>query len=155
MGNTPEAASARQSGSSDRSEGSKGSGQKQHASATSKWEWVVAALGLMLVVGTVGYIGYYALTTKGKITAATVEPIGVEATSGGHVVRFRARNHSSATAASLQITGELRQGGSVVETSQVTLDYLPPFSERQGALVFQEDPRRYELRIMPKGYIEP
>ncbi len=137
------------------SQKSEGSSEIQPGSTTSKWEWVAAACGLLLVLGTLGYIVYYALTTQAQVPAVTAEAIHTEPTRGGHVVRFRARNHNSATAAGLQITGELRQGSSVVETSEITLDYLPPFSEREGGLIFQEDPARYELRIIPKAYREP
>ncbi|MBJ6127097.1 TIGR02588 family protein [Microvirga splendida] len=134
---------------------SESSRQIHPGSTTSKWEWVAAACGLLLVLGTLGYIVYYALTTEAKIPDITAEAIRTEPTRGGHVVQFRARNHSSTTAAGLQITGELRQGSSVVERSEITLDYLPPFSEREGGLIFQEDPARYELRIAPKAYREP
>ncbi len=140
---------------SEGSGGSEGSEQNHHASATSVWEWVVAGIGLLLVLGTIGYTAYYGLTTEAKVPGVTVEPVGIERIAGAYVARFRARNGTSRTAAALQITGELRQGSAVIETSRATLDYLPPFSEREGGLIFQVDPAGYELRVLPKGYTEP
>ncbi len=130
-------------------------GPPEHAASASKLEWAAAAVGLVLVVGMVAFIAYYALTTEAKAPAVTVEVIGVESVADAYLARFRAKNRSSATAAALRVEGELRQGQTVVESSQATLDYLPPFSERRGGLFFQQDPRRYELRIAPKGYAEP
>ena len=122
------------------------------AAPVSKWEWAVAAFGLALVAGTIGYSAYNALAAG---AAVPVERVGTHATQGGYVVRFSARNHSGATAAELRVEGELRRGASVVEASGVTLGYLPSFSRRQGGLFFQEDPDEYELRLLPKGYAEP
>lgn len=125
------------------------------AAPVSKWEWAVAAFGLALVVGTIGYSAYNALAAGAAVPGVTVERVGTHATQGGYVVRFSARNHSGATAAELRVEGELRQGASLVEASGVTLGYLPSFSRRQGGLFFQEDPDKYELRLFPKGYAEP
>jgi uncharacterized protein (TIGR02588 family) len=129
--------------------------QGRQPSYTSKWEWVAAALGLVLVVGMLGSIGYYGLTTSGSVPAVSIEHAGTESIPGGYVVRFRALNSSSSTAAALHIAGELREGGEVVESGQAVVDYLPGHSERQGGLFFRQDPNRYELRLYPLGYVEP
>jgi len=126
-----------------------------HGAANSKWEWVSAALGLVLVLGTVGFIGYQALTLEPLVPDVTLDHIGTERTSGGHVVKFRARNAGPSTASALGISGELLDGGQVIETSDVVLDYLPPNAQRQGGLIFQNDPANYELRLEAKGYIDP
>lgn len=130
-------------------------GPDGHRDTTSIWEWMAAAVGLILVVATISYLAYSALTREAKVPAVLVEFLGVERTPGGYVVRFRAHNRSNATAAGLQVKGDLTRDGTVMERSEATLDYLPPFSERLGGLIFQEDPRQGELRIMPGGYTEP
>ena len=35
------------------------------------------------------------------------------------------------------------------------MDYLPPGSEREGGLFFSRDPRRHEVRLRAKGYVDP
>lgn len=130
-------------------------GGDEHAPPTSKWEWAVAALGAALVAGAIGYLVYHALTIGEGVPEVVVEHAGTRAVQGGHIVRFLARNRGSTTAASLRIEGALLRDSSVVETSEATLDYLPSFSERQGGLFFREDPGRYELRLVPKGYADP
>ena len=136
--------------------GSGGSGQDGNpATPVSKWEWAVAAVGFALVAGALGYMVRHALTVDSKVLEVTVERQSTHATQGGYVVLFRARNHSNATAATLWVEGELRQGSSVVETSSAMLDYLPSFSERWGGLFFREAPDKHELRLSPRGYAQP
>ena len=47
------------------------------------------------------------------------------------------------------------RGGTNVETSLVTVDYVAAGSERDAALFFSNDPRQGELTVRAKGYIEP
>jgi uncharacterized protein (TIGR02588 family) len=123
--------------------------------ATSKWEWVAGAVGLVLVLGAVGFIAYNALTTDPSVPAVTVEHVSTERTPGGFVVEFRARNAGPSTAASLTISGTLYDGSTEIETSEVMLDYLPPRGERHGGLIFQTDPTGHELRLKAVGYVDP
>jgi uncharacterized protein (TIGR02588 family) len=129
--------------------------QPPPGAATSKWEWVSAGLGLVLVLGTVGYIGYNALTSQPFPPVVTVEHAGTVPTSGGYVVKFRARNSGPSTASGLAISGELVEGSTVVEKSEVVLDYLPSHGEQQGGLIFQTDPAGLDLRLEAKGYLDP
>jgi uncharacterized protein (TIGR02588 family) len=95
------------------------------------------------------------LTTGSAIPAVTVEHVGTEAIPTGYVVRFRAVNASSATAAALRIAGELREGERLVEAGEALLDYLPGYSERHGGMFFRQDPKRYNLVLYPVSYAEP
>jgi uncharacterized protein (TIGR02588 family) len=123
--------------------------------ATSKWEWVAGAVGLVLVLGAIGYIAFNALTTEPSVPAVTVEHVGTERNDGGYVVKFRARNSRPSTAASLTISGTLHDGATEIESSEVTLDYLPPRGERKGGLIFQADPAVHDLRLEAEGYVDP
>lgn len=126
-----------------------------HEQAASPWEWVAAAVGVVLVLGAIGYMAYHGMTSTAPVPDVTVQTVAVEQSGNGHVVRFLAKNHSNATAATLLVEGELREGGTVVETAETTIDFLPPYSERHAGLFFENDPGRYELTIQPKGYDEP
>ena len=143
-------------GKKSRSGPSDASREVPHGAATSRWEWVSAGFGLLLVLTTVGYLGYEALTTDPVVLPdVTIDHIGTEQTSGGYIVRFRARNSGPATAAALGISGELHDATAVIESSEVVLDYLPSNAERLGGLIFQNDPSRYELKLEAKGYSDP
>ncbi len=129
--------------------------ERPPGAATSKWEWVTGAVGLLLVLGTVGFIAHDALESEPSMPDVTIEHIATERMTDGYVVRFRARNSGSATAAGLSISGQLSDGDSPVETSEIVLDYLAADAERLGGLIFRHDPAGYELRLEAKGYVDP
>jgi uncharacterized protein (TIGR02588 family) len=47
------------------------------------------------------------------------------------------------------------RGGTNVETSLVTVDYVAAGSRRDAALFFSNDPRQGELTVRAKRYVEP
>jgi uncharacterized protein (TIGR02588 family) len=118
-------------------------------------EWVVAALGALLVAGTIGYLVYLATTRDDTPPDVRVVEQAVHALQSGWLVEFRAVNAGSQAAAQLLIEGELRGPDGPVETSEATIDYLPARSAREGGLIFSRDPRRHELRLRAKGYVDP
>jgi uncharacterized protein (TIGR02588 family) len=118
-------------------------------------EWVVAAIGAVLVAATIGYLVWLALSRDEAPPDVRVAATGVVALQDGWLVKFRATNAGAAAAAELLIEGELVGEGGPVETSEATIDYLPPRSEREGGLFFSRDPRRHELHLRAKGYVDP
>jgi len=118
-------------------------------------EWVVAGIGALLVAGTIGYLAAQALwrDTTPPDVRLVAEPAREQ--QGGWLVRFHAFNRGGEPAAELLIEGELRGPDGTVETSEATLDYLPPGSQRDGGLFFTGDPRRFELTLRAKGYTRP
>lgn len=130
-------------------------GREHHAEAASIWEWVVAAVGLVIVLAVAIFVGYRAFQQDAAVPQVALAVEGIEPVDQGFVVRFVARNHSGVTASQLNIRGELRRGGTVVETSVARLDYLPAQSQRHGGLHFQNDPRQHEIHLLARGYAEP
>lgn len=126
------------------------------AQKTSALEWMVAAIGLAVVVGAAVYMMVYAARGADGPPLLSVRPVSVVSVEGSsHVVRFEARNDGGATAASVHLSAELRNGNEVVETAQATLDYLPRNSRRGGAFVFSRDPGELTLSLRVEGYSEP
>jgi uncharacterized protein (TIGR02588 family) len=118
-------------------------------------EWVVAALGAALVAATIAYLVWLALSRDDAPPDVQVVAGSVHAVQNGYVVEFRAVNAGGQAAAGLLVEGELTGPDGVIETAEATIDYLPPRSERAGGLIFKEDPRRHELRLSAKGYVDP
>jgi uncharacterized protein (TIGR02588 family) len=118
-------------------------------------EWVVAGIGALLVLGTIGYLAAQALwrDTTPPDVRLVAEP--ARELEGGWLVRFRALNQGGEPAAELLIEGELRGPDGSVETAEATLDYLPPGSQREGGLFFSRDPGQFELALRAKGYARP
>lgn len=115
-----------------------------------------AAMGLIVTVAMLGFIGWRAGTDDAEEPPRLTVEVAQVGRSGGHyVVEFVARNASSAAVADLHVEGVLRQGEAEVERSDAALDYAPGRSERRGGLFFTHDPARYTLEIRPTGYQEP
>lgn len=122
---------------------------------TSVWEWIIAAAGLILVVGAIG-LTFYRATTEDKtppqirINIDSIEPNGI-----GYLVKFTVKNTGNQTAAAVAIEGELKNETETVETSGATLTYSPANSERRGGMFFTKDPQQFQLQIRATGYEEP
>ncbi len=119
-------------------------------------EWISAAIGLVLTLAMLGFIAWQAWKRTGEEPPAIKVHVQQILSAGdGYVVEFAAVNLSPATAAAVQIEGELVEGERAVATSQVTLDYVPGNSERRGGLFFRENPEAYGLEICALGYAKP
>jgi uncharacterized protein (TIGR02588 family) len=125
------------------------------ALAPSPWEWVVAAIGAVLVLGALGYLVYFAQTTPLGLPLITLEQGVVTQRGDGYLVAVTITNEGGATAAAVGIEGSLSRGGVEVETAATTLDYVPRFSTRQAGLLFSSDPRDGTLELRALGYAEP
>lgn len=120
------------------------------------WHWATAALGLALLVATVGFLvwdGVARQRTPHPVLGATVDT--VLATAGGHVVRIRVRNDGGVAAANVVVRGSLLGAAGVLEERETSLDYVPPMSVREAGLVFARDPRGRRLDVRPTGFDLP
>lgn len=118
-------------------------------------EWIVAAIGAVLVAGTIGYLVVLATARDDTPPDVRVAMGRVLALQSGWLVEFRAVNAGAQAAAQLLIEGELQGPEGAVETSEAIIDYLPARSAREGGLIFSRDPRRHVLRLRAKGYVNP
>ena len=128
----------------------------QQDSGTPLLEWIAAGIGLLLTLGILGSISWEAVKGGGEAAPAievTVER--VTPVAAGYVVEVRARNHSPATAAAVQIEGELDKGSAEPVTSSATIDYVPGESDRRAGLFFTDDPRAHKLEVRALGYAKP
>lgn len=119
------------------------------------WMWGIGLLGLILVLGSIGFALYEAIAGDSSPPDVKVQVEGVIEAQNGFLVEFRVLNEGGRTAAGLTVEGELRDGTDIVETSETTLEYVPSHSERTGGLFFSQDPREYDLKLRAKGYETP
>lgn len=122
---------------------------------TTVCEAVFAALGLLLVLGTVGFLIYRGATTGTRPPVIQIKQRAVKPQPGGYVLEVDVRNSGDRTAAALTLEGELELPGGEKETSDVTLDYVPSNSHRRAGFFFQHDPQKYAVKLRAKGYQEP
>lgn len=128
---------------------------KSKAQGAPPLEWAMGALGALLFVAILGIVVWHGLTDKGRAPSIRVEVTSVELVAGGYVARFEARNDGDMTAAELRIVAELSAGSAPPEAHEVTLDFLPPRSTRQGGFFFERDPRIGSLKMHADGYTDP
>ena len=119
------------------------------------WMWGIGLLGLLLVLGSIGFALYEAAIGDSSLPNVTVEVEEIVRLENGFLVEFRVVNQGGTTAAGLTVEGELRNGTEIVETSDTTIEYVPSRSERSGGLFFTRDPGQYELELRAKGYEMP
>jgi uncharacterized protein (TIGR02588 family) len=133
---------------------SKKDGDKQ-ASNVPGWSWVVAAIGLALVLGAAGFFVYQAFAGDDTPAEIVIETGTVVENAGGYLVPIQVVNHGEEVASGLLVEGALMDGETTIETSSVTFDYVPVGSRRDGGLIFGEDPREYDLKVQARGYALP
>lgn len=121
----------------------------------SPWEWLVAAVGLVLVVGTIGYMLYHAIAGGNAPPQIEVEVMSIEQSGEGFLVSFTATNQGDMAAADVVIEGQLRDDSGILETSAATFAYVPAGSTREGGLYFAQDPRQFRLEVRAKGFERP
>lgn len=119
------------------------------------WEWVAAAVGLVLLLGSIAFLLHDAWSGDGGPPEPGIRILAIEPQEGRFLVRVRVSNLSRETAAALRVQGELRRGGELVERSEMELDYLPGRSSREGGLFFREDPRALQLMLSARSYQNP
>ncbi|MFD1331718.1 TIGR02588 family protein [Methylopila musalis] len=118
-------------------------------------EWAVAALGAALACGVLGVLAYEALTYEDGPPVLVATLRDVTATPGGHVARFVLENRGPSAAAEVTVAARLKEGGAVVEETEVTLDYVARMSSREAGVVFERDPKGAQLDIRAASYRRP
>ncbi len=83
--------------------------------SSSPAEWVAAALGAIIVVATIAYLIYFDMAAGPVGPRISIVAQSVEQTREGYLVTFNARNSGHATAARLNVKGELLDGEKVLE----------------------------------------
>ncbi len=129
---------------------------KSLAERTSLFEWIVAAIGAILVLFSIGFITYQAIFAKDTPPNLIVNVTSVKRVSSGYLVEFNVKNEGEKTAASVSIEGKLSDSdGKEIETKTTTIEYVASKSERSGGLIYKENPEINKLEISAIGYKDP
>lgn len=125
-------------------------------SGTPVLEWIAAAVGLVLTLTMLGFIGRQVPEpARDEPPALQVRVERISEAAQAWVVEVTVENLSPTTAAAVQIEGALQDGEQVIATSQGSFDYVPGHSSRRGGLLFEQDPRGFELTVRALGYADP
>jgi uncharacterized protein (TIGR02588 family) len=121
-------------------------------------EWTVFAVGLLLLLGTVGYLAGQALT-RGRSPAVLSITLGEpqahpDATPPHFVVPVTVRNDGARTAAEVDVEVLLARGDQV-ERRELTFEYVPRGSSRSGAVTFEVEPDPGSLAARVLTFLDP
>ena len=118
-------------------------------------EWTVFALGLALVLATLGFLGWDMATHKDRPPELRVT-LGEPRAEGGHYsVPVTVENTGDRTAEGVQVEVTLSRDGQE-ETAAFTMAFVPRKSSRDGFVTFDEDPRAAgKLEARAVGYEVP
>ena len=118
-------------------------------------EWVVFALGLILVSVTLGYL-IYAGSTMGH------EPPSIEVRLGtperqqfNFLVPVTVINHGDETAEGVRIEVVIMNSGALGERAELDVAFLPRHATREGWVTFEQDPGAAQLKARVLGYKRP
>ena len=129
--------------------------EKNEKKETPVLEWITAGIGLILVVGAIGFVLFNALSRDNSPPVLIVTREKTKQIKTGYLIEFKVKNAGSQTASAVVVEGSLVQNGENIETGEVTLDYVPSNSEREGGLIFSANPEKAELKLHAKGYEKP
>lgn len=122
-------------------------------------EWWVALFSGLIVTAMIGFLILQGIGAARDAPTSQPVPfaqvVQIAPISSGYRVEISAGNSGETTAASVRFRATLQRNGRPVETVEVVFDYLPGNSERSGAVIFQQDPRLFDLVITPESYVAP
>jgi uncharacterized protein (TIGR02588 family) len=110
-------------------------------------EWTVFAIGLVLVLATLGYLVREAAVGREGPPEIVVELGPPTAASTGYLVPVRLRNVGATTAEDVVVPIVLELPDGTREESELNLAFLPRESKREGWVSFREHPGRGKLRV--------
>lgn len=118
-------------------------------------EWVVFALGLILVSATLGYLIFAGATMGHEPPSLEVRLGTPEQRQFNFIVPVTVVNHGDETAEGVLIEVVMANGGEEIARGELDVAFLPRHATRQGWVTFEEDPRTAQLKARVLGYQKP
>lgn len=118
-------------------------------------EWIVFAVSLAVVAGTVGFLAWDAMQGEDSPAALSVELGRPEPRDGAWAVPVTVRNRGDETAEGVRVEVTLETAGAPPETADFEADFVPRRSKREGWVTFRSDPSRGRLSGRATGYETP
>lgn len=128
---------------------------KPKPSEVGRLEWIVAALGALIVAAVLAVLTHEALTYHDGAPVLVARVLDVTSTEGGFVVRFVTENRGPSTAAEVVVSATLKDGDRVVEEAEITLDYVARKSSREAGVILRRDPKSGTLELAATSYRKP
>ncbi len=118
-------------------------------------EWMVFAVGLLLVLATLGYLVRESLVTNDGPPDVVARLGTHRPAAGGYLVPIEVLNVGEATAEDVRVPVLLELPEGVREEAQLDIAFLPRGSVRKGWASFRNDPARGSLTVGAIAFEEP
>ena len=121
-------------------------------------EWLVFAVGLVLVLSALAYLVYEGATMGHDPPSIEVRLGTPEPRTHNFIVPVTVINHGDETAEGITVEVSLENaggGGAQPVRGELTVAFLPRRATREGWVVFQQDPRTARLSARILGYNKP
>ncbi|MUL38600.1 hypothetical protein [Gloeocapsopsis dulcis] len=119
-------------------------------------EWIVFAVSLVLVIGTLGYLVYDGANTGNSPPSFEFQLGQPQPQQNYFVVSVSITNQGDETAEGVLVEVVLESDGTEQETAEFEIAFLPRQSTREGWVTFKTDPRTVDqmsARVM--GFEKP
>jgi uncharacterized protein (TIGR02588 family) len=118
-------------------------------------EWMVFAVGLVLVGATLGYLIYTGATMGNEPPDLEVRLGTPEQRAHNFIVPVTVINHGDKTAEGIHVEVLLEMNGAEQARGELDIPFLPRHATREGWVTFEQDPRAAQLKARVLGYEEP
>ena len=119
------------------------------------FEWIVFALGLILVSSTLSYLIYAGASMGHEPPSLEVRLGTPEQRQFNFIVPVTVVNHGDETAEGVLIEVVMANGGEEIARGELDVAFLPRHATRQGWVTFEQDPRSAQLKARVLGYQKP
>ena len=110
-------------------------------------EWTVFAIGLVLVLATLGFLVRESIVSDGGPPEVVARLGAARHSEGGYLIPVEVANVGQTTAEDVLVPIFLDLPDGSREEAELNIAFLPRDSERTGWVSFREDPRRGTLRL--------
>ncbi len=118
-------------------------------------EWTVFAVGLVLVLATLGYLAWEAVVDTGGPPDVVVQLGSPRSSTGGFMVPVEVTNVGKGTAKDVRVTVVFERSRGQPEAAELEVANLPRESRRSGWVTFAGDPGQGRLRVGPIAFEMP
>jgi uncharacterized protein (TIGR02588 family) len=118
-------------------------------------EWIVFAVGLVLVGFTLIYLAYEGATMGSESPNIEVRLGAPEQRSHNFSVPVTVINHGDQTAGAVQVEVVMESGGQEKARGEFVIAFLPRRATHEGWVTFEQDPRSSQLKARVLGYEKP
>lgn len=118
-------------------------------------EWLVFAVGLVLVSVTLGYLARESLVHRAGPPEVVARLGAPQRSATGYLVPIQVANRGRATAEDVRVPVHLDLPDGTREEAELDIAFLPRDSRRNGWVTFRSDPGKGSLRLGPIAFEIP